>query len=168
MKSEWCIFHRCASVPHRWLIFLALVMVLPVGAQETATPTTTSSAVHFRAIDIYIDSKDRPLAAYQFELKAGGADAKIVGVEGGQHPAFADAPYYDPAALHNEDRILIAAFNMGSDLPKGKTRIARLHVQVTGDEQVKYSTKLMAAASADGKRIEATLSVGQSGQGENP
>jgi hypothetical protein len=81
---------------------------------------------------------------------------KIVGVEGGEHVAFREPPYYDPAAL-SRDRIIIAAFNTGRDLPRGKTRVARLHLAITGPEP-EYTAKLDIAASAEGAAIPATIS----------
>src|SRR4051812_49287196 len=85
-------------------------------------PQATSS---FGALDIFIDSKDAPLAAYQFEFWADG-DVKLVGLEGGEHVAFKEPPHYDPRALTlPEPRVIVAAFNTGNDLPKGKTRVAR-------------------------------------------
>ena len=114
------------------------------------------------------------LAAYQVEIKADGTgqrpmppDAKItlVGVEGGEHAAFKDAPHYDPAALHEDrlkDRIILAAFNTGADLPAGKTRVARIHVQVEGPE-LAFKVVVMAAATADGTKIDATATAGAAG-----
>ncbi len=83
---------------------------------------------------------------------------KIVGVEGGEHPAFQEAPYYDPAALMN-DRIIIAAFNTGSDLPHGRTRIATIHLQILGDAEPQYELKLIVAADKEGERIPADLNL---------
>jgi hypothetical protein len=114
--------------------------------------------VRFEPVDVYVDSGAAPLAAYQFELKATAGRVAIVGLEGGEHPAFKDAPYYDPAALM-KDRVVVAAFSTGQDLPQGRTRVARLHMQVTGDEKPAYAVKLVVAASADGKEIPATVSI---------
>lgn len=118
------------------------------------TPTT-QAAVRFAAVDVYVDSGEKPLAAYQFELTAKTGSFKIVGVEGGQHAAFAPPPYYDPAAL-SRDRIIIAAFNTAADLPTGKTRVARIHVRITGNEDPEYVVKLTVAAAANGERLAAT------------
>jgi len=115
-------------------------------------------AVRFEAVDVYVDSGKSPLAAYQFELAAEVGDMKIVGIEGGEHAAFKEPPYYDPAALMKH-RVIIAAFNTGADLPSGKTRVARVHVQVTGDAEPEYVVKLHVAASADGKEIKATATL---------
>jgi hypothetical protein len=132
------------------------VRSVPVRAsQETPYGVTTS---RFAPVAVYIDSGSKPLAAYQFELKATAGQIKIVGVEGGSHPAFEDAPYYDPAALAN-DRIIIAAFNTGVDLPTGRTRIATIHLQIIGDAEPRYELKLMAAATSEGQEVPATLTL---------
>jgi len=138
--------------------------------------------VRFAPVHVYLDPAGKPLAAYQFALvcsvpvraysPADGEDnasrrhyerqIKIVGVEGGEHPAFKEAPYYDPAALMNE-RIIIAAFNTGSDLPTTRTRIATVHLQITGDVEPKYELSLTTAAGANGENlpVEITLEKGE-------
>ena len=114
--------------------------------------------VRFAPVHIYLDSGSSPLAAYQFELKATAGTIKIVGVEGGEHAAFGEAPYYDPAALA-QDRIIIAAFNTGSDLPTGRTRIATIHLQITGDTEPEYELELTIAADAEGQELPAELTL---------
>lgn len=120
-------------------------------------PDAVASAVRFAAVDVYIDAGDWPVAAYQFELSASAGEFKIVGIEGGEHAAFAEPPYYDPAAL-NRDRVIIAAFNTGDDLPSGKVRVARVHVQVIGEPSPTYDVKLIVVADADGEAITAKAS----------
>ena len=110
------------------------------------------------------DSGEVPLGAYQFELSDPAGSIKIVGVEGGEHAAFAEPPYYDPEALQNE-RIIIAAFNTGDDLPVGNTRVATVHVRVAGQADPDYTVNLAVAADADGEEIPATVSISQGEQG---
>ena len=125
-------------------------------AQHPATqPAQPEPASRFAAVDVFVDSADKLLAAYQFELTAKSGEFKIVGVEGGEHAAFRQPPYYDPAAL-SRDRIIIAAFNTGRDLPRGRTRVARIHVRISGNEDPQYDVKLTVAASIDGEKIAAT------------
>jgi hypothetical protein len=118
--------------------------------------------VRFAPVHVYLDPAGTPLGAYQFELKATSGQIKIVGVEGGEHPAFQEAPYYDPAALMN-DRIIIGAFNTGADLPTARTRIATIHLQITGDADPKYVLSLTTAADASGEDlpVEITLEKGE-------
>jgi hypothetical protein len=134
------------------LLLVALCAAVPALAQEA---TVGAAQGRFTAVDVYIDSGRRALAAYQFELKATGGDVKIVGVEGGEHAAFQEPPYYDPAALMQQ-WIIIAAFNTGNDLPAGRTRVARIHLRVAGPVEPEYSVELEAAGSRDGHRIDAT------------
>jgi hypothetical protein len=114
-----------------------LVVALVLGAQQTPPPI----GPRFVALDIFVDSGATPLAAYQFELSASKGEIQIVGVEGGEHPAFAEPPYYDPAALQHE-RIIIAAFNTGTNtqLPVGKTRVGASALACTGCRDAELST----------------------------
>jgi len=124
-----------------------------IGTTHQPEAENTTGAT-FTAIRIEIETA-APLAAYQLELTADG-DASLVGVESGEHPAFAEAPYYDPKALGG-GRIIIAAMNTGDDLPSGRTRICRLHFRTAGN--VKYNAALITAAGPDGNPIEAQLHI---------
>ena len=140
------------------IILLSISIMVPVLARQSDPDySANQSKVRFATLHIYLDSGNKPLAAYQFELKTTAGQVKIVGVEGGQHKAFKEAPYYDPAALAN-DHIIIAAFNTGSELPKGRTRIATIHLQIIGDTEPDYEPKLTVAAGADANEIPAKIS----------
>ncbi|HUW33059.1 MAG TPA: hypothetical protein VM223_15730 [Planctomycetota bacterium] len=161
-----------------FVVLAACLLAAGMARAATSPPGPLSKngegeGVRFTAVDVFIDSKDQPLAAWQIELTAkpdrtdtGRADTgvrpyndvKIVGIEGGEHAAFKEPPYYDPAAL-NRNRVILAAFSTGQTLPTGRTRVARVHVQVSGTPE--YQIKLIVAASADGKEIQATAAVGQ-------
>ena len=137
------------------LIVASLLMVLlntEVGRAGRVVP----QKVRFAPLHIYLDSDNQMLAAHQFEISAIKGQVKIVGVEGGEHKAFRKPPYYDPAALAN-DRIIIAAFNTGRDLPTDRTRITTIHLQIIGDAEPQYELKLIVAADADGKEIPAEI-----------
>jgi len=138
------------------LVSVSLMLAL-LHSRVGQAATRIGPKVRFAPLYIYLDSGNRPLAAFQFELKAAAGQIKIVGVEGGQHKAFKEAPYYDPAALAN-DRIIIAAFNTGRELPKGRTRIATVHLQIIGEAEPDYELKLTVAADADAKEIPAGIS----------
>ena len=133
------------------------LMVPVLAQQDTRLEDNIAPLVRFATLDIYIDSGDKSLAAFQFELKAGPGQIKIVGVEGGQHEAFNQPPYYDTKALMQE-RIIIAAFNTSTNLPKGRTRIATVHLQITGDSEPEYELKLVVSADGDGEKIPAKIS----------
>jgi len=142
------------------LVACAAILLLIPRVSRASRPLPAK--VRFAPVHVYLDPAGRPLAAYQFELKATSGQIKIVGVEGGEHAAFKEAPYYDPAALQNE-RIIIAAFNTGSDLPTTRTRIATIHLQITGDAERKYALSLTTAADANVENlpVEITLEKGE-------
>ncbi len=157
-----------ADVPRRkalgqlgwWIPVLVLHVFLGLAAELRAQqPAAEEGRIRFRAIDIYVDSGSTPLAAYQIEFAITNGVAKIVGIEGGETPAFTKPPTYDPQAIQKE-RVIIANFSTASasDLPIGKTRVATLHLQVTGDQPVLGRIKLKTAGDSQGKKISAQAS----------
>ena len=52
--------------------------------------------------------------------------------------------------------IIIADLDVGTDLPRGRTRVATLHMRESGAKPT-YHVALQAAANADGSRIPATV-----------
>jgi hypothetical protein len=149
--------------PGRWRAVATSILSAMLFVSRLASaqqPITNDSPVQFRAVDIYIDSKDKALAAYQLTFSVANGGAKIVGIEGGDRPAFAEPPYYDPKAMQQE-RVIIAAFstNAVNALPTGKTRVATIHLQLNSATQPEFNLKLQAAADADGNRIKAETSV---------
>lgn len=145
----------------RWAltITLAVLFAAAAGVQEPDRQPRESGP-GFEAIDVVVDAGAEQLGAYQVEVRANGAT--LVGVEGGEG-AYAAAPYYDPAALHGGggggagERIVLAAFSTAGQLPSGRVRVARLHVQTDG--QATYRATVMAAGAAEGQRIEAKATV---------
>jgi hypothetical protein len=117
-----------------------------------------AQSVQFEAIDIFIDSHGQPLAAYQLEFFARKDAIRIVGVEGGEHEAYKEPPYYDPKAIQHE-RVIIAAFNTGNKNPTGKTRVATIHVQVL--RRPDYRLKLHTAAASEGTPISVHASFSE-------
>ncbi len=136
------------------VLCLFAVLSRPLPAQPT------DQSVRFRAVDIFIDSHETPLAAYQLEFSVTSGNAKVVGVEGGEPPAFKEAPFYDPKAIQQQ-RVIIAAFNTAAveKLPTGKTRVATIHLQVAGDGTPQCILKLTTAASTNGARISTQATV---------
>lgn len=114
--------------------------------------------VRFEAIDVIVDSGTRSLAAYQLEVASQTEGVEIVGIEGGEHPAFSEPPFYDPKAMSG-NRVILAAFDTGKDLPKGRTRVARIHVQLQGPGVKEYRTQLDVSATQDGVEIPAKLEI---------
>ena len=81
-----------------------------------------------------------------------------MGIEGGDHAAFASPPYYDTKAMNN-NRVILAAFSTAKQLPSGRSRIARIHLQLEGAGVKKYHTKLSVSADANGDNIPAEIEV---------
>ncbi len=139
---------------------LATLLIAGLGwvGDEAARPANGEPTIRFEAVDVFVDGGDAALGAYQLDLSATAGDVKIVGIEGGDHPLFRDPPYYDPAAMQN-DRVIIAAFSTAAPdhLPHGRTRIATIHVQITGDKEAHYNAELTIVANADGVAIPGRL-----------
>jgi hypothetical protein len=141
----------------RKMLLLLLAWTLPTAALPPAAPE--GEALRFRTVDVFIDSDEYPLAAWQIEITSSDPGARIVGVEGGEAKHFAAAPYYDPAALQG-GRIIIAAFTTEDGPPVGRVRVARVHMTESGTAlEPAYSARLMAAARQGGDRIEASVEL---------
>ena len=135
------------------LAFLSLGAALPSGEKAAAKPA--GSGVSFRAVDVWVDSGEKPLAAYQVEIAYDAARVEIVGVEGGEPAGFRDAPHFDEAG-RTGGRIILAAFVPRDDQAvKGNQRVARIHLQVKGAAAPELSAKLVTAAQPGGERIKA-------------
>jgi|SRR5690606_13056592 len=155
------------GLPTRVAAFAAVAAFAVFGAVLIATKAggqdfSAGSAVPvFDVVDVYVDS-DRPLAAWQFELEETGGRMQVVGVEGGDAAPFADAPYYDRAAVDGgtADRIIVASFSTRSaaELPSGRTRVARVHVRLGAGAEPDYRLTLTAAGASDGSPIDAEIS----------
>lgn len=128
-----------------------LVLLCSAQAQDEAAPA------RFASVNVYVDASASALAAWQVELADGGG-VQIVGVEGGEHPAYAKPPYYDPKALM-DNRIILAAFTTGKDLPTGKTRVARLHLRIEAGAEQKFEVRSSLAATSDGTEMKATVTL---------
>lgn len=139
------------------IIIASMSVFMPVLARNSdAEYETVPPKVRFAPLHVYADSGEKALAAFQFELKAVAGRVEIVGIEGGEHKAFSEPGYYDPAALAN-NRVIIGAFNTGADLPTGRTRIATIHLQITGESEPKYEIELTVAADSQGEEIPAEI-----------
>jgi hypothetical protein len=114
--------------------------------------------VRFAAIAIYVDSSE-PLAAWQFELTEATGSMAVVGVENGESAAFPEAPHYDLEAVAQDraDRIIVADYSLAASagLPRGRTRVATVHVRLSGGREPAFELQLTAAGNADGQPIPA-------------
>lgn len=137
-------------------LIAGVTLVVSAAAHRTAG---AEAADRFLAYDVRIDSHGPALAAYQVEITA-PAGAGIVGIEGGESAPFSPAPYYDPRALtHN--RVILAAFSLAAagKLPAGDSRVARIHLHLTGSGPVTLVGKVVVAADPEGKAIPATVQL---------
>jgi hypothetical protein len=162
-----CRLRMFPRVVTRWSALGLWVSFFLLAAGLLAQPAAAEEGhSRFRAVDIYVDSKASPLAAYQIEFLATNCPVRIVGIEGGGHAAFRQPPFYDPKAMQQE-RVIIAAFSTepAAKLPAGKTRVATIHIQIFGDGEPQYILKLQTAAGPDGNRIFATASAADSKPG---
>lgn len=114
----------------------------------------------FAVFDIYLDSGAEPLAAYQINVSDERAAVKILSVEGGEHPAFAEPPKFDAKAIQR-DIIKIAAFSLNgrAQLPSGRTRIASLHVEIGPGLTPEWIASVQAAADPGGSKISAQVTI---------
>lgn len=135
----------------------AILFTLLCGHAFAQQPAT-NAAMRFEAVDIFIETRDKPLAAYQLEFAITNGVAKIVGLEGGEPAAFREAPFYDPKAIQHE-RVIIAAFNTSSPAPSGRTRVATIHLQVSGELPKEFEVKLQVSADGRGNKIPAIASA---------
>jgi len=127
----------------------------PAGGPPQATQTT------FQTLDIYLDPQGTPLGAYQFELTEADGRMTVVGLENGEHPAFAQPPFYDESAVAagRADRVIAAAYSLRPPerLPTSRTRVCTVHMQLTGSAAPSYQLTLIAAGNAEGRPIPATI-----------
>ncbi len=146
--------------PYRIWVASIVVLALIALFSALAPAAEPATATRFQAVHVYLDAKAEPLAAYQVLLRATKGNVKIVGIEGGEPDAFKQPPFYDPKAIQQE-RVILAAFSTRpkSELPTGKVRVATIHLQVSGDVEPEFETKLQAAANHDGKKLAPTISL---------
>lgn len=148
---------RLGNVLRSGIAFATFIMLLGVcgaGAQDA------ERNIRFSAVNVYVDAGQTPLAVYQVDLRASSGDVKFVGVEGGDHAAFQKPPHYDPKAMQG-NRVIIADFSTRpeSELPSGRVRVARIHVQISGNDRPTFNARLIAAAGPSRQAIKASVSV---------
>ncbi len=139
---------------HRRFAVTAIVVLALCGLLRAEEP----AGVVFRAVDVWMDSGEDALAAYQVEIAYDANRVKIVGLEGGQAETYRDAPFYDRRGFEG-GRIIVAAFTTESNAPKGRARVARIHLAVEGGGGPELSANLMTAARPDGERIKPTIEL---------
>jgi hypothetical protein len=140
--------------------YLALLVL--VGVWVAGAASADEHDVRFAAVDIYLDSAE-PVAAWQFELSNRTDGMKIVGVEQGDSPAYARAPYYDREAvrLGEADRIIVADYSLADvvELPSGRVRVATVHLMLNSDDDADFDLFLVTATTYDGVVTDARISL---------
>jgi len=147
--------------------FAFVMLWLSCNAARAQSSDLPTNNIRFRAVDVFVDSTNKPLAAYQLEFTA-STGAKIVGIEGGEHAAFKEAPFYDTKAMQHE-RVIIGAFSTAAadKLPTGKTRVATIHLQTTGDEPLRFEVQVKTVATVEGRKISVQASAEEKQRNEN-
>jgi hypothetical protein len=152
---------------------LLLCCVAALGQGEGRAPGGEGGrVVRFAAYDVFVDCGDVALAAWQVDVH--GAEGRnagsiaIVGIEGGEHEAFARPPHYDPRAMQH-DRVILGAFSTADEdaLPRGRTRVARIHVRLEGPEgfEPEFDVRLETASAPLGAVVDGEVSIEK---GERP
>jgi hypothetical protein len=139
----------------------ALVALLAVlGAAAALSSSAQPQPGRFATVDVFVVS-DAPLAAWQVELTERAGAMQVVGIERGDDASFRDPPFYDRVVLERAvtDRVVLASFStIAADaLPRGRVRVARVHVRTTGAAEPEYEARLVAAGTADGRPVDAQL-----------
>jgi hypothetical protein len=131
--------------------------LLVISFAQIATAETNT--LRFLAVDVIVDSQDQPLAAYQIDLKA-PPGTRIVGIEGGAPAAFSEPPHYDPKAIQGE-QVILGAFSTLPErqLPKGRTRVATIHLQSEKAAVPEFVIQSATAANAKGSKIKVQTTV---------
>lgn len=123
-----------------------------------AQPARFTAPVRFATLAVYVQSAE-PLAAWQFELTEASGAMTVVGIENGDSDAYAGTPHYDLEAVQQDraDRIVVADFSLAdrADLPAGRTRVATVHVRLTGPQTPEFNLELITAGNAEGQAITA-------------
>jgi hypothetical protein len=138
------------------------VATVCIAALAASFALVAQQQARFAVVDVYVDTPV-PLAAWQFELRERHGEMQVVGVENGDSRAYPEAPYYDRAAVNRgaADRIIVASFSLRpvAELPVGRARVATVHVRLTGAASPDYRLQLVAAGAADGRPIDAKITL---------
>ena len=106
----------------------------------------------FEVVNIYIDSQENALVAYQIELTY-DEDIEIVSIEAGQTKAFTHAPFYQKTPK-NKGKLVLASFTTKDEIaPKGMNKFCSIHIRYTGKNELRIKTLVKAAAKAGGEKI---------------
>ncbi len=155
---------------HTLILCVLLVLTATSFGYRAVTdlqPAQEGPAVRFSAVDLVLNLPEgAELGSYQVEL-APLADqpttVRVVGIEGGEHESFRTPPFYDPKAIGNE-RVILAAYSTAAELPRGTTRIARVHYEISGEGELPDLAQLVVvrqslATDRNGDPLASTLTI---------
>ncbi len=134
---------------------MALCVLATADSHADAAPQSS-----FMPVEVFLDSP-RPVAAWQFEFRDNNGAMKVVGIEGGGHPAYSRAPFYDREAVaRGATRIVVADYSLAetNQLPSGRVRLATLHLMLEGEPD--FELRLVTATTSQGKAIDASIALG--------
>jgi len=132
---------------------LFLLVVPAVGQPE-------SERSPFRTVDLWLTTEDASLVAYQVEIRYDRSRVKIVSLEGGDPEAFRAPPHHDPAGKAGGRIVLAALTADDAAAPRGRVRVARLHVFLEdADDTLDLTSNLVTAARPGGERIAPKVEI---------
>jgi hypothetical protein len=141
---------------------LQAVVTMMVCAAAVLSSSGQPQGASFTTVDLFVVS-DTPVAAWQVELTERRGAMQIVGIERGDDSTFRDPPFYDRVAVERgtTERVVLASFSLSdaAQLPRGRVRIARVHVRAAGGAVPDYEARLVAAGTADGRPLDAQLNL---------
>ncbi|MBI2569207.1 MAG: hypothetical protein HYV63_19480 [Candidatus Schekmanbacteria bacterium] len=141
------------------LAILAAAAVVEPGCDSGTRPEQVASGpLRFGAMDVIVDTGAAPLGAYQLTVASETDGVAIVGIEGGDAPAFPEPPYFDPQAI-GRNRVILAAFDSSGAPAHGRVRVASVHYSERSDSPAQFQAALQVAADTTGTPIPATISI---------
>lgn len=126
----------------------------PGGADECRR-----QSAKFGWVAVHLDPKDSPLAAWQVEVVC-PEGVKVVGIEGGAHPAFSEPAHHDSKALREKrERVVLAQYSLlrGGELPRRETRVATVMVEIPDGIEPRFDVRLVTAGTVGGDAIAANI-----------
>ena len=123
-----------------------------------AEPGQTDEELRFETVELVLDPVGETLAAWQVRLVDPSGRATVVGIEGGEDPAYAEPPFHDPEALAGGELVL-AAYDTSGAGPRTETRVARLHLAVRGAAPATFEVTVEVAAAREGAISGATARI---------
>ncbi|MEM7235373.1 MAG: hypothetical protein AAF517_24590 [Planctomycetota bacterium] len=141
-----------------WLCLILFSLISHDGAPVASAQEEGDESIRFEYWELSVDSAETALAAWQIEVVDPEGRTEFLAFEGGSHSAFSKPPKYVAKELVR-GKLILAAFSTAKDLPRKKTVVAGLHVQVRGDGDPMYRVRIVAAAGADGNELEASVTL---------